>query len=257
VSGARPGRDAGLAVSLLTIVPTPARLPEDGSVPQVSGWFPFVGLALGTMGFLILELQRWWPVRPFPPLLLSVLVVVAWALLTRMMHFDGLADVADAFWGSHDAERRLEIMADSATGAFGTTAIVLVALLEVSAIYAVINVAHGLPVLIAPVVARFSATCGAWFGTPARSDGLGRSVIGSPTAGGVVPAALCLALTGAVAWWGFGMLGVGLFLGGLLVAAAVPHLLSSRFGGVNGDVLGASVLITEAVVLAAFAMAVV
>ena len=32
---------------------------------------------------------------------------------------------------------------------------------------------------------------------------------------------------------------------GIVLALAVPHLLSLRFGGVTGDVMGASVLLTE------------
>ena len=42
---------------------------------------------------------------------------------------DGLADVADGFFGAGTPERRLEIMKDSRIGAFGTLALILVLLL--------------------------------------------------------------------------------------------------------------------------------
>ncbi len=55
VSRAHPLRDAGLAISLLTVLPTRARMPDDGTVPQVAGWFPAVGLLLGAAAYALVH----------------------------------------------------------------------------------------------------------------------------------------------------------------------------------------------------------
>lgn len=249
-----PIRDAGLAVSLLTAIPTSARWPDDGAT-QSAAWFPLVGAFVGSVGYALVHAADALRITPRAPLVVAALVVLAWALFTRFLHWDGLADVADGFWGSHDRERRLEIMADSHTGAFGATAVVLIGILEVSSIAAIIRMPHELPVLLVPVFARFSATAASWFGTPARPGGLGRSVMGRPTAMSLLIAGVTIVLAGALFTFGFGWLGLAFAVVGVVVALAVPHLLALRFGGVTGDVMGASVLLTEATLFAAFALA--
>jgi adenosylcobinamide-GDP ribazoletransferase len=254
VSKAHPIRDAQLALSLLTAVPTPARWPEDGRT-QVAGWFPAVGGALGAVGYALVKLAEHFGALRRAPFVVAVLVVVVWALLSRLLHWDGLADVADGYWGSHDVTRRLEILSDSHIGAFGATAVALVAVLEVVAIGSVLGT-HESPVLLVPVFARFSATAAAWLGKPAREGGLGRSVMGRPSAGALAVSGTVLALAVATAWTGFGIAGVVLAALGLALAFGVPHVLALRFGGVTGDVMGASVLITEVLLFAAFALVV-
>jgi adenosylcobinamide-GDP ribazoletransferase len=246
-------RDAGLAVSLLTVIPTPTRWPAD-SRTQVAGWFPAVGALFGLVGYALLKLANATGASVKAPYVVAALIVGLWALASRLLHWDGLADVADAFWGSHEPARRLQIMADSRTGAFGAAAVTLVALLEVAAIGAIVSAPHELPVLLVPVVARFSATAAAWLGTPAKPDGLGRSVLGRPTSLALVVGVIPLA--GALVGMWIGFRGVGIVLGalGVVLAFAIPHVLAQRFGGVTGDVMGASVLVTEALLFAAFAM---
>ena len=250
----RPLRDAGLAISLMTIVPTRARMPEDGSVPQAAGWFPAVGLALGAVGYTVVKFVGLHPLRHAQPFLLAALIVAFWALATRMMHFDGLADVADGYWGSHDRVRRLEIMSDSHIGAFGASAITLVAIVEIMAIGSINFEPHELPLLLVPAIARFSATAGCWLGAPAREGGLGRSVMARPTVLGACPALAVLLSVAAVSWLSYGVTGAVLFAMGILLALGIPHLLARRFGGVTGDVLGASVLLTETLLFVAFAL---
>jgi adenosylcobinamide-GDP ribazoletransferase len=215
-----------------------------------------VGLALGAVGYALMTALRLLPAQRFQPLLLAALVVTTWALLTRMLHFDGLADVADGFWGAHDRARRLEIMSDSHTGAFGATAIALIAILEVVAISGIAAGSQGLALLVVPALARFSATAGCWLGTPAREGGLGRSVMARPTIPGSLPAIVVLMAAAAALWFGLGPIGAALFVVGVVAALAIPHLLAGRFGGVTGDVLGASVLLTETLLFVAFALAI-
>lgn len=249
-----PIRDAGLALSLLTLVPTSARWPEDGRA-QVAGWFPLVGGLLGAAGYGVVKLAAVTGILTRAPYVVAALVVTLWAVLTRLLHWDGLADVADGYWGSYDRARRLEIMSDSHTGAFGTTAVALTAVLEVAAIGSFI-IFHQSPVLVVPVFARLAATAAAWLGKPARPGGLGRSVMGRPAAIGLVACGVALAFAALMLWKGLGLRGAGLGGLGVLLALGVPHVLSLRFGGVTGDVMGASVLITETLLFAAFALVV-
>ena len=58
-----------------------------------------------------------------PSSLRNLLVVAALALLSRGLHFDGLADSADGLFGGYDREHRLAIMKDSRIGTFGTLAL--------------------------------------------------------------------------------------------------------------------------------------
>ncbi len=246
-------RDAGLALSLLTAIPTPARWPDDGR-PQVAGWFPAVGALIGAVGYCVIKLAENAGIAGRAPYVVAVATVGAWALITRMLHWDGLADVADGYWGSPDVERRLEIMADSHTGAFGATAVALVAVLEVAALGSFIEY-HQYAVLVVPLFARFAATTAAWLGKPARPGGLGDAVIGRPSLIALVVCGATLAGATVSLWYAYGPEGLALAALGLVMALIVPHVLALRFGGVTGDVMGASVLLTEALVFAAIALA--
>lgn len=68
-----------------------------------------------------------------PVLTRSALVVAGWIAITGGLHLDGAMDTADGL-AVTDKERRLEVMTDSATGAFGAMAAVVVVLLKTVAL---------------------------------------------------------------------------------------------------------------------------
>lgn len=249
------------AFALLTVVPLP-KAAEEWRGERVACYFPWVGLALGAgaLGVLVVAnaasvglsdgglLERGsWPI--------AAAIVAGWALLTRMLHWDGLADVADGFWGSESVDRRLEIMADTRTGAFGASAVAFVALLQVASVATLL--AHGgfgVAVFAAPVFGRMAATFGSWLGRPARPGGLGAAVAGRPGLGAILVASLALGIAAASMYYEHGASGLAWSGLAFVASMTVPHLLSMRFGGITGDVLGASVLLTETFVLFAAAL---
>lgn len=242
---------------MLTVLPLRATWPTDER-PDVAGYFPLAGAIVGAAAALMLAAARALGAgseagEPLHSILLAALVVLVWALLTRMLHWDALADVADAYWGAQDRKARLAIMSDPHTGAFGATAVTLVALVEVSALAVLIDEGEMVAVFIAATLARYGAVFGAWFGTAAKPAGLGAAVVGPPATGSATAAGFVLGLIGFAGWFG-GPLVLGATIAGLVVALCLPHVLASRFGGVTGDVLGASVMLTEAASLVLLAL---
>ena len=105
------------ALGFLTILGGAA--PLDRRAPA---WFglvgAFVGLGVGAV---------WWAAADLWPAVLAALLAVGVdAVLTGMLHLDGLADSADGLLPPVERERRLAIMAAPDVGAFGMVVLVLV-----------------------------------------------------------------------------------------------------------------------------------
>lgn len=243
---AHPIRDLALAISQLTIVPIKASWPDDDR-PDVAGWYPLVGLVLGLVAYGVAG-SGW----ASSPLVSAAVTVVILALLTGGLHWDGLADVADA-WHFSDPQRRVQVLKDSATGAFGTLAIALTALMQVAAITSLSEKGGASLIVIAVVSGRSSATFSAWLGKPARADGLGAAVSRRPGLSGWIGVGAC-ALALVLIWRlglfvSAGQVTVVAAAAGILAALVVPHVISGRFRGTSGDTMGASVMVVETVVL--------
>lgn len=103
--------------------------------------------------------------------MLAVLVAALLAFLTRGLHLDGLADVADGFGGGYTRERRLEIMKDSRTGPLGALALIFAVLFKVAALHTLIPAHCWTGMLLAPVLSRLAMVLGAYRMPHARKAG--------------------------------------------------------------------------------------
>lgn len=116
------------AVTFYTIIPLPRNWQIE--FQRIARWAPCIGLLLGgLLGLVDVTLQR----LGLPVLTRSALVIACWLVLTGGLHLDGAMDVADGL-AVGDSQRRLEVMKDSVTGAFGVMAAVIVLLLKTSAL---------------------------------------------------------------------------------------------------------------------------
>ncbi|CCG02669.1 adenosylcobinamide-GDP ribazoletransferase [Blastococcus saxobsidens] len=247
---AAPRQDAGsggllAALGLFSVVPVPAhaRHPMAG----VLHWLPVVGLLLGSLACLP-ALAVWRGAGAGSPLLGAALVVTALALLTRGLHLDGTADLADGLGSGRPAGQALAIMRRPDVGAFGVAAVACVLILQVTALGSVLAVSSVpvgvLTVALATTTGRV-AVLHAASRPPASGSSLGVLVAGSgapvvrwgTTAGLLVAAAGARVVTGGsagqVLWW------VAAVVVALLVAALLARHAARRLGGVNGDVFGA------------------
>ncbi|MHB8577662.1 MAG: adenosylcobinamide-GDP ribazoletransferase [Dehalococcoidia bacterium] len=238
-----------VAIEFLTVVPVrrsrPASSPPSSDeAARAQLWYPAVGLAIGgCMVGLDHVLTGRLPAGPTAALLLIVLCG-----LPGLLHLDGLADAADGLLSLNSPERRLEIMRDSRTGAFGVAATGLALLLTFSAIESLHGPARTPTLLVAPVAGRAAMVLLLGLVPYARSDGLAAGFTAvSRSWIGAVALISALALCGLAAGAG------GLLLLGcaFVVAVGVGAFSRARAGGITGDVIGAVCVLAEVAALVA------
>jgi len=258
------GKGLRLAVTLLTVLPVPgpaaasaaapAAAPDRETAGAAMAWAPGVGLLLGAIAAALLTAVD----HPLGggPLTGAVLAVAALALLTRGLHLDGLADLADGLGSGKPADDALAIMRKSDIGPFGVVTLVFAVLTQVAAIAHAESVSalRGAAAVVAAATAgRLAMTWACRRGVPAaRPGGLGAMVAGT------VPFPIPLAETGLALGAAIGAVAIwpengwtlpAAVAAGLAVAWMLERHAVRRLGGVTGDVLGALAEVAATVVV--------
>lgn len=224
------------AIHFLTCLPVPGK--DSRNLSDALPWFALTG---GLLGLILCSTL----LLPLPQAIVAVLFVAFNTLLTRGLHLDGLADMADAFGGGYTKERRLTILKDTHVGAFAVMALVLALGLKIALL------AHFKSQLLfwIPFIYACSRAMQveAMHALPyARLDGTAK-----PFMSGLVP---------MQRWVNHGVwIALALLSGGLaalicgVVAFALTHLLAQYFkrmvGGITGDLIGATSELCELTML--------
>ncbi|MBB1255548.1 adenosylcobinamide-GDP ribazoletransferase [Streptomyces alkaliterrae] len=233
------------AFGTLTVLPVTVRRWDRRAARGGMCWAPAVGLVLGLFGAAVAGVLL---LLGSGSLIAAVATVAVWAALSRALHLDGLADVADGLGSGRPAEGALAVMKRSDIGPFGVLTLLLVLLAQVAALaelYAESWALGAFAAALGAVTARTALTLTARHGVPAaRPDGLGAvvaEVVPAPAAWGAAGAVTVLA--GLAAWPLFGgghaLLAAAAVLAGLACAQGLLRHCLRRLGGVTGDVFGA------------------
>ncbi len=235
----------GLMTTLPFISSPRAKLPDDwsaGDSGRASVWYPFVGLVIGALTWLVWKGAMF----AFPPLLAGILALIIWVVLTGGLHLDGLADCCDGLLASTSIERRLEIMKDPRVGTFAVVGLILVLFLKAAAL-ASLTFETSFGILLAATLARW-CILPAGMMRFARPSGLGADFASGFQRsfifwGAILPLAITILL---------GVRGLVSLIVGSGAAALILRLAKSRIDGITGDVFGMIVEIVEVVVLMVF-----
>ena len=237
-------------LQFFTSIPIPFQIPMDKEhLEKAIKTFPLLGLMQGGIYAGILYSFLHW--TPFSDLTTAFAVWLTIILLTGGIHLDGWMDTSDAFFSYQDKEKRLEIMSDPRTGAFGVLSVIVLLSARFLFIYEVTQMAQPISYFLIALIPFFSKIV---MGElllnvkTAKKGGLGslfkQAASENPLSFYVIYSVVLLGMTAVFlnnALWG-----VLLFL---FVAGGVIALLKKKvvnwFGGMTGDVLGASVEGTE------------
>ena len=229
--------------SFLTIFPVSQSNLE--TVAKYMYVFPIVGIAIGlfvgTMGFGLSFF--------LDPLVVSLLVVASLAIVTGIHHTDGLADFADGLMVNGTKEKKLAAMKDLSTGSGGIVSVVLYLIGLIIALSLVSGYQLFLAILLSEIFAKFSMVLMASLG---QSASLGSNSPFVDLMKNRKKLVLATALTLLPLIFLGGSSGLIIFGVGITITLFLIGLSSRSFGGITGDVLGATNELTRLASLLVF-----
>lgn len=175
-----------LAFQFLTIIPIKTTWSiSEKDIARSAIFFPIVGAFQGmvlSISCIVLNLF-------FSSSLTAGIIILFYVLQNGGFHLDGLADTCDALSvkstgiKAHDIKKRLKVMADSATGAIGATAICLDIILKYLLIKELFVSTKQfnpyLTIFLIPVFSKWAMVFSMYLGKSAKSEGLGNLFSGN------------------------------------------------------------------------------
>lgn len=236
------------AVLFYTIIPLPSQW--QGDFLRIARFAPLIGLSIGGL----LGLTDWiLQLINIPTLTSSAIVIALEIAITGGLHLDGAIDTADGL-AVTTPERRLEVMKDSVTGAFGAIAVAIILFLKIAAL-SDITQSRWLALMLAASWARWGQVLAIAFYPYLRAEGKGAfhkrnfNPVGDITLG-LVCVAGCTSLVVWLEpqqWWNALIVAV--------ICSAIVFLVGywfyRQFQGHTGDTYGAVVEWSEALILCA------
>jgi adenosylcobinamide-GDP ribazoletransferase len=239
-------------LSFFTVFPVRAASLEEAA--REVRLLPLVGLVTGLPGAVLLLAAH-----IVPPGVAATLALGAVLLAAGLHHADGVLDVGDAIMAQGSPDRRRDVLEDTRVGIGGLGALFLVYAPTLGALAALCATSPGraaLALFAGEVAARSAMLLTLAFGEPAdaRSSSVPfvRALSGPRRTPGVVVALLAplpfLLATGALAPLAT--------LTAPLVALGALRLAAAKFGGIGGDVVGATGEVCRATLLVLLSAAV-
>jgi len=202
--------------------------------------FPVAGIAIGAIiGLMAFGISPY-----LHPLIVGLLVTGAFVIITGVHHTDALADFADGLMTKGDKESKRKAMRDPAVGSAGVAALVMYFAGMIVVFHVGTLQGYGilLAVITAEVIAKYLMVLIAHRGTSAWEG------FSSPFTAAMKDRRKILFATGvmlATVWLASSYAGIVALVVSLAIAALLKYVSRKSFGGISGDVLGATNEVTR------------
>ena len=230
----------GSVLAFLTILPVGKQNHDIYYVAKNMYLFPVAGLVIGAIiGAMALAISNF-----LHPLLIGFLVTGALMIITGVHHTDALADLADGLMAKGGKEAKHKAMLDPAVGSAGVAVLVM----YIAGMIIVFNIGFAstlaifTSVITAEVIAKYVMVLLANRGLSAWEG------FSSPFIVAMKDRRKMLAATGimvAIVGFASSYAGFAALVISLILAELMKYISRKSFGGISGDVLGASNEITR------------
>ncbi|MFJ7954167.1 adenosylcobinamide-GDP ribazoletransferase [Lysinibacillus sp. NPDC096418] len=234
-----------LAFQFFTVLPVHKEIPlTKSTITGMFAFLPWVGAIMGSLvAASIYGLTEW---TASSEVLLTFVIIGLFALFTGGLHLDGFIDMGDAYFSYRDREKRLEILDDPRVGAFGVMSVLFLVLGKFVVLHELfVQEKLALWTLIfIPLITRVGMSFYFMSLKCSKEKGLAY-FFKTHIKSGVLVALMIVTLILAISGVGFvtGSLFVPIVLLAVLAIALLVfrHFTLRNFGGVSGDLLGASI----------------
>ena len=224
-------KEIGSVFSFLTIIPATNSNLE--TIAKYMYIFPIVGILIGLIiGSFALGISLF-----LDPLIVALLVVAGLAIITGIHHTDGLADFADGLMTKGSKEKKLKAMKDVSTGTAGIVSIVLYVVGLILALSLMDGYQLFTAILLSEILAKFAMVLQAALGNSAVTGSNSPFVqimkdkkrLFLASAITLIPVIVLGGTVGAIA-----------FVAIITITIFIVAISTKSFGGITGDVLGAT-----------------
>jgi adenosylcobinamide-GDP ribazoletransferase len=221
--------------SFLTIIPTSkASLFDLNIIAKNMHYFPLCGGLIG----LVVGLVSLFSSSFLPQYFSSFIVLVTFVIVTGIHHIDALADFADGIMKKGDRESKRKAMSDPYVGSAGTSALIV----NFIGLYiAVLNFESPLKlfyaIIVAEIIAKYVMVMQASIGNSAWSGLSSPFTIEMKKRTKIITSIVITVVSIFIIEGIMGLLTLGIVI---IIGLIVCIISYKNFGGVSGDVFGAS-----------------
>ncbi len=234
-----------LAFQFFTVLPVHKELPLTRfTITGMFACLPWIGALMGTtVAAVLYSLTQW---TASSEVMLAFIVIGLFALWTGGLHLDGFIDMGDAYFSYRDREKRLEILDDPHVGAFGVLSVVFLLMGKFVILHELfVQQQFALwMVLFVPFLTRVGMSFYFMSLHCSKEKGLAyffKSHINAKLLQIWLLLSLLLAITAVFVFTEFSLLPIILVIVLAIALFIFRQFTLRNFGGVSGDLLGASI----------------
>ncbi len=242
------------ATGLLTRIPLPffSAILKQGITAKVQAdsvkWFAVIGLFIG---FVLYSLAHYahsfFSFIPYGELILAMGLLVVWVALTGIIHWDGLADCADGWIGGRDKSHTLDIMQDHTVGVAAVMVLFITLALKYFALVLLLESKFTFLLLGLPVISRGFMALSLLLSPLAKKQGMAFAIREKSNRLTIVLTFIFFIVSLLPVLY-FSPLALYALGAGFLLTLLINVMAWRRIGGITGDVCGAIVETSEAII---------
>ena len=228
-------------LSFLTIIPI-GKLSKTNGLENISKrmfLFPFIGLLIGLLTTPVVLLSFYF----FNQFVASLIVAIFLIVLTGIHHTDALADFADGIMVRGNKDKKYKVMHDPGIGAAGTIAVsahLVGMVIAISSITSLERLMIG--IILSEIISKYSMVLqshycvSAWNGYSSlfTKNMKSKKKMVIATIITIVLIVLIVLISN------MSVLGLQIFIVGITCCFVVTYVSKKNFGGITGDVMGAT-----------------
>jgi adenosylcobinamide-GDP ribazoletransferase len=225
-------------LSFLTIIPI-GKLSKTNGLENISKrmfLFPFIGLLIGLVTIPVVLLSFYF----FNQFVASLIVAIFLIVLTGIHHTDALADFADGIMVRGNKDKKYKVMHDPGIGAAGTIAVSAYLVGMVIAISSITSLERlMIGIILSEIISKYSMVLQSHYCVSAW-NGYSSLFTKNMKSKKKMAIATIITIISIILISNMSVLGLQIFIVGITCCFVVTYVSKKNFGGITGDVMGAT-----------------